>query len=165
MILTHCEFPYHGFHNLWLWDHCFSLISGNLVGKIWRSSPLEKCLLLLLPGAKGLLQPEVFGWEQKSLDHLPYLLTVSKLNIPEAKLLLQYTFREICFSLQPTSLVPVPCHSRSNSQYIGNVSWIYPLPLVMSQKVGFMHHIVVLEQQDSSKFVFSHNARSGNPSD
>lgn len=154
--------PYHGFHRLWLWGHCFNLISGSLVGQIWKSSPLE-CLLLLLPRAKHLLQPQVFGWVQESLYHLPYLLIVAGLSIPVAKPLLPYTFRG--------NLPLIIAHFSGPSSLALQVQFIvcwecclnYSLPLVMSQKVCSMQNIVVLKQQGSSKFVFSHNARSRNP--
>lgn len=167
MIFTHCEFLYLGFHHLWPWDHHFHLIKWESCRQNMEKLSPREHLLFLFPGAEGLLQLEVLGWAQEFLDHLPYLLIVPRLNIPAVSLDCHIPSGEICLSLQPTSLFPVLCHSRSSSWYwiCWGASWIYSLPLVMSQKVCSMQNTVVLKQQGSSKFVLSCNARYANPND
>lgn len=167
VIFTHCEFLYLGFHHLWLWDHRFHLIKSESYGQNLEKLSSREHLLLLFLGAEGLLQLEVLGWAQEFLDHLPYFLIVPRLNIPAVSIDCHIPSGGICLSLQPTSLFPVLCHSRSSLWYwiCCGASWIYSLPLVTSPTVCSMQNTVVLKQQGSSKFVLSCNTRNANPSD
>ena len=80
----------------------------------------RECLLLLLPEAKSLLQPEGLGSVQEFLDHLPYLLIVPSSISQQQCLYYHISSGKICLSPQLTSLVPVPCHSSSSLWYIGS---------------------------------------------
>lgn len=80
-----------------------------------------------------------------------FLLIVPRFNNPVAMPLLPYIpSGKICLSLQPMSLVPVPCYSSSSSWNIGSVPQRHSLTLViqvMSKKVYSVENIIVLRQR------------------
>lgn len=126
LVFNLSEFPYHGFHNLWLRAHHLHLISGSLVGKIWQSFPLKSVCFCFFQEAKGLLQLEGLGSVQESSSlpsHCP------KAHYPNSNASVATYFQGE--SASPHGSLPwswFPAIPAIVQWYIGSAPWIYISP-------------------------------------